>query len=131
MARQASSIRAEMIAMRNSLTKFNDGGTAGWGDLQRNLEKLLGKWDAYDSEFQSLVEFAADVESVTEELLRDEARAHEAFQGELLILRDQAQEVIDRGLEEAEAWKTLATSLGSSSCWASGLKQPMTASTRS
>ena len=103
MARQASSIRAEMIAMRNSLTKFTDGGTAGWGALKRNLDKVMGKWDAYDSNYQSLQEFAADVESVTEEMLRDKARAHEAFQGELLILRDQALEVIDRGSEEAAA----------------------------
>ena len=51
MARQASSIRAEMIAMRSSLTKFTDGGTAGWGALQRNLEKVMGKWDAYDSNY--------------------------------------------------------------------------------
>ena len=92
-----------MIAMRASLTKFADGGTAGWGVLQRNQEKVMEKWDAYDSNYQSLQEIAADVESVTEEQLRDEGRAHEAFQGELLILRDQALEVIDRGSEEAAA----------------------------
>ena len=103
MARQASGIRAEMIAMRNSLTKFTDGRTTGWGALERNLDKVMGKWDAYDSNYQSLVEFAADVESVTEEQLRNEAQAHQAFQGELLILRDEALEVIDRGSEEAAA----------------------------
>ena len=97
MARQASGIRAEMIAMRNSLTKFTDGRTTGWGALGRNLDNLMEKWDAYDSNYQSLVEFAADVKSVTEEQLRTDAQAHQAFQGELLILRDEAQVVIERG----------------------------------
>ena len=92
-----------MIAMRNSLTKFTDGRTTGWGALGRNLDKLMEKWDAYDSNYQSLVEFAADVESVMEEQLRNDAQAHQAFQGELLILRDEALEVIDRGSEETVA----------------------------
>ena len=84
-----------MYAMRNALTKFTDGRTTGWGALQRNLEKLMEKWDAYDSCYQSLVEFAADVDSVTEAHLRNEAQAHQDFQGELLILRDEALVVID------------------------------------
>ena len=70
MARQVSGIRAAMFAMRNALTKFTDGRTTGWGALERNLEKLMEKWNACDSVFQSLVELAADVESVTEEQLR-------------------------------------------------------------
>ena len=48
--------------MRNSLTKFTDGRTTGWGAPGSNLDKLMEKWDAYDSNYQSLVEFAADVE---------------------------------------------------------------------
>ena len=103
MARQASGIRAEMIAMRNSLTKFTDGRTTGWAALGCNLNNLMEKWDAYDSNYQSLVEFAADVESVMEEQLGTDAQAHQAFQGELLILRDEAQVVIDRGTQEAVA----------------------------
>ena len=56
-----------MIAMRNGLTKFTGDSTAGWGQLGRNLNNLMEKWDAYDSNFESLMNFAAEVESVTEE----------------------------------------------------------------
>merc|ERR1712215_360678 len=40
---------------------------------------------------------------VTEEQLWNETQAHQALHGELLILRDEALEVIDRGSEEAAA----------------------------
>lgn len=103
MARQESNIRAAMHAMRTTLVKFTGGRTTGWGALKRNLETLMQKSDAYDSCYQSLVEFAADVESVTEAQLRNEAQAHQDFQGELLILRDEALVVIDQGTEEAAA----------------------------
>ena len=69
MARQASGIWAEMIAMRNSLTKFTDGRTTGWTALGRSLNNLIEKWDTYDDNFDSLVGFSAEVESVTEEQL--------------------------------------------------------------
>ena len=103
MARQASGIRSEMIAMRNSLAKFTDGRTAGWTALGRSLNNLMEKWDAYDDNYESFVGFAAEVETVTEEQLRADAEAHQTFQSDLMILRDEVQVVLDRGHEEAMA----------------------------
>ena len=103
MARQASGIRAEMIAMRNSLTKFTDGRTTGWMALGHSLNNLIEKWDAYDDNYESLVGFAAEVESVTEEQLRADAEAHQTFQSDLMILRDEVQVVLDNGQEAAVA----------------------------
>ena len=47
--------------------------------------------------------FAAEVETVTEEQRQADADAHQTFQSDLMILRDEAQSVIDAGHEAAVA----------------------------
>ena len=89
MARQASGIRAEMIAMRQSLAKFTDGRTTGWRALGRSLESLMDLWKEYDDNYESLVGFAAEVETITEEQRQADADAHQTFQLDLMILKGQ------------------------------------------
>ena len=103
MARQASAIRSEMIAMRQSLAKFADGRTTGWRSLGRQLNHLLDLWGEYDDNYESLVGFAAEVETVTEEQRQAAAEAHQTFQSDLMILRDEVQVVLDNGHEAAVA----------------------------
>ena len=85
MARQASAIRSEMIAMRQSLAKFAEGRTTGWRALGRSLNNLMDLWGVYDDNYESLVGFAAEVETVTEEQHQAEADAHQTFQSDLMI----------------------------------------------
>ena len=67
MMRQAAGIRAEMHAMRMNLAKHTDGRTAGWRTLGRSLDRLMELWDKYDDLYESLVGFAQEVESVTDQ----------------------------------------------------------------
>ena len=67
MTRQAVGIWSEMHAIRMSLAKFTKGRTTGWRALGRSLDNLMELWGAYDNLYESLVGFAAEVETVTEE----------------------------------------------------------------
>ena len=88
MTRQAVGIRSEMHAIRMSLAKFTEGRTTGWKALGCSLDHLLGLWDKYDDLYESLVGFAAEVETVTEEQRRADREAHQTFQSDVLTLRD-------------------------------------------
>ena len=103
MARQAVRIQSEMIAMRQSLAKFTEGRTTGWRALGRSLDNLMELWGAYDNLYESLVGFAAEVETVTEEQRRADAEAHRTFQSDLMILRNEVQLVLDAGHEASVA----------------------------
>ena len=103
MTRQAVGIWSEMHAIRMSLAKFTEGRTTGWKALGRSLDRLMELWEKYDDLYKSLVGFAAEVETVTEEQRRADREAHQTFQSDLLILRDEVQLVVDAGHEASEA----------------------------
>ena len=103
MAKQERAIRSEMIALRQSLAKFADGRTTGWRSLGRQQSHLLGLWDEYDDNYESFVRFAEEAEAFTEEQRQATADAHQTFQSDLMILRDDVQLVLDAGREADEA----------------------------
>ena len=103
MAKQERAIRSEMIALRQSLAKFANGRTTGWRSLGRQVNHLLDLWGEYDDNYESLVGFAAEVKAVTEEQRQATAEAHQTFQSDLMILRDDVQLVLNAGREANEA----------------------------
>ena len=105
MTRQAVGIRSEMHALRVSLAKQADRRTAGWRMLGRSLDRLMELWDKYDDLYESLVGFAQEVESVTDQQRQADKEAHQTFQSDVLTLRDEVQEVVDAGYAASEALK--------------------------
>merc|ERR1711867_141097 len=73
------------------------------GALGRSLDNLMELWGKYDDLYESLVGFAAEVETVTEEQRRADGEAHQTFQSDLLILRNEVQLVLDAGHEASVA----------------------------
>ena len=128
MARQASAIRSEMIAMRQSLAKFADGRTTGWRSLGRQLSHLQDLWGEYDDNYESFVRFAEEAEAFTEEQRQAMADAHQTFQSDLMILRDDVQLVLDAAGRRMRLKKTRETKTRRSSRWATGSRLPTTES---
>merc|ERR1712082_514032 len=94
MTRQAVGIQTEMHAIRMSLAKFTEGRTTGWKALGRSLDHLMKLWEKYDDLYESLVGFAAGVETVTEQQSQADQEAHQTFQSDVLTLRDEVQLVV-------------------------------------